>query len=85
MQSRLHFLVCMLLFLSSMAGTAVAQHKAPEPIALTWDAEEAVFPAQGHEAKIPSFDGATIDLLERLPYYRLFIPDTHISNFKVTV
>ncbi|NDK57095.1 type IX secretion system sortase PorU [Pontibacter fetidus] len=84
MQSRLHFLVCILLFLSVMAGTAVAQHKAPDPIKLTWDAQEAVFPAQGHEAKIPAFKGANIDLLQRLPYYRLAIPHTHIGSFKVT-
>ncbi|MER2998827.1 type IX secretion system sortase PorU [Pontibacter populi] len=84
MQSRLHFLVCMLLFLSVMAGTTVAQRKAPEPITLTWDKQETVFPVQGHEAQIPSFKGATIDLLQRLPYYQLSIPNTHISGFKVT-
>ncbi|WP_449580853.1 type IX secretion system sortase PorU [Pontibacter deserti] len=74
----------MLLFLSFMAGTAVAQHKAAEAIILTWDVQDAVFPTQGHEAKIPSFKGASIDLLQRLPFYRLSIPNTHISNFKVT-
>src|SRR5687768_8081106 len=84
MQSRLHFLVCMLLSLSFMAGTAVAQHKAPEPISLTWDAQEAVFPVQGHEANIPAFKGASIDLLKRLPYYRLSIPNTHIAGFNLT-
>lgn len=84
MQSRLHLLVYLLLFLSSLAGTAIAQQKATEPITLTWDAQESVFPVTGHEAKIPSFRGASIDLLGRLPYYRLSIPNTHISSFKVT-
>ncbi|MEJ8756475.1 type IX secretion system sortase PorU [Pontibacter sp. H259] len=84
MQSPLHFLVCMLLLLSFMAGTAIAQNKAPEPIILTWNTQEAVFPQQGHAAKIPSFKGASIDLLQRLPYYRFSIPNTHISNLKLT-
>ncbi|MBB6613059.1 type IX secretion system sortase PorU [Pontibacter sp. Tf4] len=62
----------------------MGQQKAPEPITLTWDVQEDVFPVTGHAAKIPSFKGATIDLLARLPYYRLSIPNTHISSFKVT-
>ncbi len=84
MQSRLLFLICMLLFSSVMAGTAIAQQKATAPVILTWNTQEAVFPATGNAASIPSFTGASIDLLERLPYYRLSIPHTHISSFNVT-
>ncbi|HEY4651448.1 MAG TPA: type IX secretion system sortase PorU [Pontibacter sp.] len=84
MQLPLRFLGCMLLFVGFMAGTAKAQQEASTPISLTWDATETVFPASGHQATIPSFSGATIDLLQRLPYYRFSLPNTHISHISLT-
>lgn len=54
--------------------------QAQQSININWQGHENVLPADNLPAKIPAFDGATVDPAERLPYYRFRLPQ-HIDNF----
>lgn len=68
--------------LSVFASKIMAQSNS-DVVKLTWDKQEPVLPKQNLPVIISSFSGATIDLENRLPYYRLQLPGI-ISDFRLT-
>ena len=56
---------------------------AQQSITLKWHGYETVLPADNLPDKVPAFEGATVDPTERLPYYRLRLPN-HIDRFNLT-
>ncbi|WP_347159639.1 type IX secretion system sortase PorU [Pontibacter chitinilyticus] len=76
-------LVCVLLWGCTAGTGAKAQPAALPEVVLTWQGLEEVPPTQGSSGKIPTFIGAVMDYSQRLPYYRLHLPGTHLSNFRL--
>ncbi|MBC5993826.1 type IX secretion system sortase PorU [Pontibacter cellulosilyticus] len=56
---------------------------AQQSIRINWQGYETVLPVDNLSDKVPTFDGATLDPAERLPYYR-FRLQQHIENFSLT-
>lgn len=73
---------CILLFVSMLACEAKAQNN-QETVNLVWNKKEQVLPQRDMPSTISSFSGATIDLANRLPYYRLQFPNAVISDFRL--
>ncbi|MHC2992921.1 hypothetical protein OB13_15540 [Pontibacter sp. HJ8] len=73
---------CMLITFGLLATGAKAQD-VPPLVALQWQGHAEVLPAAGMAGKVPVFAGASLDFAERLPYYRLELPGTHISSFQL--
>ncbi|MFD2248501.1 type IX secretion system sortase PorU [Pontibacter ruber] len=71
----------MLILTGLLAGGAKAQNTST--ITLTWKGYEQVLPVANLPGKVPSFTGASIDYAERLPYYRLQLPNLSINNFQL--
>jgi hypothetical protein len=72
----------MLITLGLLATGAKTQD-IPATVTLQWQGHAQVLPAGGMAGKVPIFAGASLDHAERLPYYRLQLPGTHISSFQI--
>ncbi|MFD2514738.1 type IX secretion system sortase PorU [Pontibacter locisalis] len=70
---------CTFLLLSLLTSGAQAQTKT----AISWSGYEELPPANGLSGKIPTFNGATVDHSQHLPYYRLRLP-LHLDSFTLT-
>ncbi|MFT2010319.1 type IX secretion system sortase PorU [Pontibacter sp. 13R65] len=75
-------LMCLLLCTSLLAIRANAQ-VAPEKVQLNWSGHEAVLPTATLIGKMPSFEGASYDYVERLPYYRMEFRGANLSSFRL--
>ncbi len=75
--------ICLLLFAGGLSGGVKAQNT-PAPTSLNWQGYESVLPHQHLPGKVPTFSGASIDYVERLPYYKLSLPSLRIQNFILT-
>ncbi|WP_242928012.1 type IX secretion system sortase PorU [Pontibacter vulgaris] len=74
--------MCLLLFSGWLSGEVKAQNApAPALTKLTWQGYEMVLPNGNMPGKIPSFSGASLDYVERLPYYKISIPNLRLQNF----
>ena len=78
MRSFLLVFVNTFILISLFAFSASAQ----QSIKLNWNGYESALPADNLPDKVPAFEGATVDPTERLPYYRLRLPQ-HIDNFTI--
>ncbi len=76
-------LIYICLLQAILAIGAKAQVNAPS-VTLQWNGYEAVLPDKNLSAKIPSFKGASIDYLERVPSYRLQLPGIRLDEFEIT-
>ncbi|MCC9166655.1 type IX secretion system sortase PorU [Pontibacter harenae] len=77
---RLTKLLFLCLLLLTLAPFQLLAQDAQPTIKLVWNEQVAVFPSPGLSDKLPAFQGASIDYIERLPYYKLQLHGLHISN-----
>lgn len=76
------FYVCALFLLCLLTTQARAQAPGAS-VTLQWQEQAAVLPTRGPAGKIPTFTGASIDVVQGLPYYRLQLPGVYASNFQL--
>ncbi len=80
MRSSFIRMICLLFWAGLLAVGAKAQ-EAQGQVTLIWSGHEQVLPTATLPGKMPSFEGASYDYVERLPYYRLQLRGTRLSSF----
>ena len=70
--------VCALFLLSLLPTAAQAQ---ATTVTLQWQGQATVLPTRSASGKVPTFEGASIDPIEGLPYYRLQLPSVSTRDF----
>lgn len=73
----------LILLVSNLLAKVARAQTVSSAISLNWQKKQAVLPTQTLSGEIPSFTGAAVDYVERLPYYRFRIPN-HIEGFQLT-